>query len=119
MPEPTSQQFDVHLFPVVRMKVSGVHATSHQAAIEKALEQTDLHARLVSTGGEYAELLSHFLVDVVGDEQFAQSRWFYSQQTPPLDNLFRLVSWYDRGRPEAELQEIVRDARDVLTNSIG
>ena len=118
MTDSVSQQFDVHLFPVVRLKVSGVHATSPQAAIEKALEQMDLHAYLANIGGEYAEELSHFLVDMVGDEQFSQSRWFYSQQTPLLDNLSRLVSWYDRGRPEAELQQIVRDARDVLTNSI-
>ena len=57
MPEPTSQQFDVHLFPVVHLKVSGVHATSPQAAIEKALEQTDLHAQFAGVG-EYAEELA-------------------------------------------------------------
>ena len=115
---PDRQRFDVHLFPVVRLQVSGVEAGSPQAAIEKALEQTDLHSRFAGDDGEYAEELSHFLVDAAGDEQYEQSRWFYSKQTPLLANLSRLVLWSEHDRPETELHEILRDAREALANSV-
>ncbi|HSG70753.1 MAG TPA: hypothetical protein VLA12_10085 [Planctomycetaceae bacterium] len=110
--------FDVHLFPVVRIKVSGVAATSQREAIETALVQTDLHAHFSDSDGEFAEELSHFLVDVVGDEEYEQSRWYFSRETPVIANLARLVAWHDRGCPEIELPSIVRDARDILNNSL-
>ena len=115
---PDQQRFDVHLFPVVRLRVPGVEAESPQAAIEKALEQTDLHSRFAGDDGEYAEELSHFLVDAAGDEQYEQSRWFHSRQTPLLANLSRLVLWRDRGQTETELHEILRDAREALAKSV-
>jgi hypothetical protein len=61
--------YDVHLFPVVRLKVSGVQAASHVEAIERTLEKVgpELEGRFASAGVEYAEAISHYLVDVVGD----------------------------------------------------
>lgn len=116
--QPQLQQYDVHLFAVVRRKVAGIDATSHREAIEATLVKTDLYACFDGTEAEYAEELSHFLVDVVGDDEYAQSQWYYSQDAPLMSNLARLVSWYERGRPGEELEQIIRDARDVLANSV-
>lgn len=116
--QPQFQQYDVHLFAVVRRKVSDVNATSHREAIESALAKTDLYTCFGGPETEYAEELSHFLVDVVGDDEYAHSQWYYSQDVPLMSNLARLVSWYDRGRAGEELEQIIRDARDVLANSV-
>ena len=120
MPEPSPQQqrFNVHLYPVVRLVVSGVEAASHQDAVEKAIEQTDLCTRFASADGEYAEEISHFLVDVVGDDDYAQSWWFYSRQSPLMANFKRLIAWYDNGGSDDELDSIIADARAILAASI-
>lgn len=120
MPEPSPQQqrFNVHLFPVVRLAVHGVEAASHQEAVDRALEQTDLFARFASADGEYAEEISHFLVDVVGDNDYAQSWWFYSRQSPLMSNFARLVAWYENSGSVEELNSIIADARATLAASI-
>ena len=118
MPEQFTQQYDVHLFAVVRFKVGGVQAESHHEAVRSALAQTDLYAVCANGTGEYAEELAHYAVDVVGDKEFEHSRWYNSQESPLMANLARLVTWYDRGRPEEELDQILCDARDSLANSI-
>ena len=66
---PSSRRYDVHLFAVVRLDVADVEAASQREAVERALERVDLSARLAGPGFEYADELSHFLVDEVGDEQ--------------------------------------------------
>jgi hypothetical protein len=109
--------YDVHLFPVVRLKVSNVEAPSHREAIARARCQiaTDLTQRFPDDDGEYAEEFSHYLVEVVGDEKRLQSQSFYSQDEPLVANLKRLVNWYDARRNNtSELAEIIDDARDVL-----
>ena len=115
---PIPEQFDVHVFAVVRLKVAGVEATSHRKAIETALSKTDLSDCFAGPESEYAEELSHFLVDVVCDDDYAQSQWYYSQDVPLMSNLARLVTWYERGRPDDELGQIIRDAREILANSV-
>jgi len=117
MPEPAiPQKFDVHLFPVVRLKASGVAAASLRKAIDEALAQTDLYAELAGPDREYAEELSHFLVDVVGDEQYEQSQWFYSRETPLMSNLARLVAWHEGTRSEDELKTIIQDINDQVAD---
>ena len=109
--------YDVHLFPVVRLKVPNVEAPSHREAITWARCQIaeNLTQRCPDDAGEYAEEFSHYLVDVVGDEERRQSQSFYSQDEPLVANLRRLVNWYDARRDNAgELAEIINDARDVL-----
>ena len=109
--------YDVHLFPVVRLKVPNVEAPSHREAITWARCQIaeDLTQRIPDDDGEYAEEFSHYLVEVVGDEERLQSQSFYSQDEPLVANLRRLVNWYDARRDNAgELAEIISDARDVL-----
>ena len=109
--------YDVHLFPVFRLKVPSVEAPSHREAITRAVCQIaeDLTQRFPDDDGEYAEEFSHYLVEVVGDEERRQSQSFYSQDEPLVANLRRLVNWYDARRDNAgELAEIINDARDVL-----
>ena len=115
MPDQAEQRrFNVHLFPVIRLLVSDVEADSHRAAVEKALAMTDLYARFEASDGDYAEEISHYLVDVVGDDEYAESWWFYSRQSPFMANFARLVSWYDRGRSDDELDAIIADVRQIL-----
>src|SRR5687767_8449376 len=74
-------QFDVHLFAVVRVKIPHVAAASHRDAIAWAVEHSgDLYERFAGADSEFAEEFSHFLVDVVGDNAFEQSQWFYCEQ---------------------------------------
>lgn len=116
--EQPKQQFNVHIFAVVRVMVPGVDAVSQREAISKTLASTDLHAQFIDTDCEYAEELAYFAVDVVGDDEFSQTRWYDNRETPHLTYLARLIQWYDNGRPEDELQQVIRDAREVLANSV-
>jgi hypothetical protein len=118
---PQARVFDVHLFPVVRLKASGVMAASHEQAIEKALEQVvpELPARLANSGIEYAEEVSHFLVDVAGDAEYRQSHWYYSREEPLLSYLSRLVAWYDADRADDDaLEKLVAEAREALRSAV-
>jgi hypothetical protein len=119
--QPDNQSlYDVHLFPVIRLKVSGIAAASHREAIEKACAATvpDLYQRYETKDGDFAEEISHFLVDVVGDEQFECSRFYYSQTDPLVSNLARLITWYENGADGEELERIIADAREVLETSV-
>jgi hypothetical protein len=109
--------YDVHLFPVVRVKIPNVEASSHGEAITCAVQQVgdEFAERFRANDGEYSEEFSHYLVDVVGDGEYLQSQSFYSQDEPLVANLRRLVNWYDAQRGNAgELAEIINDARNVL-----
>lgn len=68
------QTFDVHLYPVARVKFSGVSAETHELAAASAAEQfraaPDRHMR----NCEYADEMQSALVDVVGDEDHVKTR---------------------------------------------
>lgn len=70
--------FDVHVYPVARMKITGIEAYSPEAAIKRA-EQTDFHELLKnepkvgSPDIEYAEEIAGFLVDEQGDPEHERS----------------------------------------------
>lgn len=73
-------RYHVHLYPVVRVKVEGVEATSPAEAVEKALaEGPDLYDLFRRDGPpvtEYAEEVPTALVDVEGDAEYEHSRYF-------------------------------------------
>ena len=71
-----TQTYDVHLFPVVRLKFPRVQAESQTEAIEKAIE--GFHSSLPSAfvDAEYADELEYFLVDEVGDEEYERTQWY-------------------------------------------
>jgi len=70
--------FDVHVYPVARVKITGIEAYSHEAAIKQA-EQTDFHELLRnepkagSSDIEYAEEIAGFLVDEPDDPEHERS----------------------------------------------
>ena len=87
-----TNRYDVHLFAIVRVKVSGVEAESQQAAIAKTVEGVDLHELLDREGVEAetpaglvtaitaAEEIAYVLVDEWDDPGFARSQHY--QQNP-------------------------------------
>lgn len=85
-------KYDVHLFTIVRVKVSGVEADSHSEAAKKAAEQTDMDALFNSDTTEWSEEHSHALVDVVGDTTYEKSRWLNKDLTRTLN--------FNRPRPK-------------------
>jgi hypothetical protein len=121
MADPASTLFDVHLFAVVRLKVSGVPAPTMTDAIPAALERIpapSLYGRFSSPDTEYAEEISHYLVDVVGDTEFAQSRFFDSAEDPLVQFVRELVAWHDGGRDTDRLSHLLAQARQFLDATI-
>ena len=77
-------RYNVHIFAIVRVKVPDVEAGSHQDAIKKAVECTNLNDvfDLVSPvpgveHTEYGEEISHYLVDELGDEEYRHSTFYH------------------------------------------
>jgi hypothetical protein len=71
-----TRTYDVHLFPVVRMKIPGVQAESQTEAIKKAIEGFAFSSPFVFGDAEYADELEFFLVDEVGDEEYERTQWY-------------------------------------------
>jgi hypothetical protein len=76
-------KYNVTLQAAVNVRVADVEAATPQEAIQKALDRTDLYSLLEREKPtpkvdftEYAEEVREALVDVVGDEEYDQSRWF-------------------------------------------
>jgi hypothetical protein len=77
------KQHNVHIFAVVRVKVSNVQAENHAEAIRKAETMVDLHQMFLGSDSEFADDVDCFLVDDVGDEEFANSRWYGKDGVTP------------------------------------
>lgn len=77
-------KYDVHIYAVVRVKVTGIEAESQTDAIPKAEEAVDLyrlfdrntHLPEAVAHVEYADENSYFLVDNQDDEEFANSHFY-------------------------------------------
>ena len=78
---------NVHIYAIVRVKVSNVEAENHAEAIKKAEDMIDLNG-LFNRGSdqEFADDIDCFLVDEVGDEEFNVSVYSFH-----LDKLCRLI----------------------------
>jgi hypothetical protein len=63
-------QFDIHIYAVVRVKVRGVEAENQAAAIARAVRETDLFEEIHRPEAEFSEDISHYLVDIQGDEEY-------------------------------------------------
>jgi hypothetical protein len=90
-------KFDVHIFTVVRVKISGVEAESHSEAAKKANESVDMNALFNDTDSqgivtEWADEHSHALVDVVGDTEYTKSKWLCKDLTRTMN--------FNRPRPK-------------------
>ena len=94
--------YEVHCFEVVRIIVTGIEADSHRDAIRKVKETTDGWWMNVSTAldnltkhgpiGNVADIeltdeeTTRYLVDVQGDEDFSDSRWFDGEGNDVTDD---------------------------------
>lgn len=94
MSEQSAQRYNVHLFAVVRIKVPNVEAASMIEANQKAYDLVGDHLFDYFSNDtprglpgvehvEYAEELSHCLTDIVGDDEYEQSRWFKNDLVTP------------------------------------
>lgn len=86
-----NQGFDVHLYALVRVKVSDVRAADQASAISAAMAEVNLDdvfnrtfdgagletANGVVTAVEYADEVQYALVDEHGDAEYARSRAFH------------------------------------------
>lgn len=74
-----NKKYNVHIFTVVRVFVPNVEAKDMTDAVNRAAAKTDFYEIFRSHGHlpdtDWGEEHSHFLVDVVGDEEFSQSQW--------------------------------------------
>lgn len=85
-----NQGFDVHLYALVRVKISEVRAADQTAAIRAAMDAVSLddvfnrtyaaprlaNAHGVVTAVEYADEVQYALVDERGDDEYERSRAF-------------------------------------------
>lgn len=115
--------YDVHLFAIIRRKIAHISADSAPAAIATAQEHPATARWLNRLDdpdgvGEFADEFSHFLVDVEGDEEFEQSRWFHSGTNPLLKPLRELIAWGDSERDEGQLAALLADVRQILSITV-
>ena len=76
-------QYNVHVCAVVRIKINRVEADNMCQAIERAEDEANLASLFphhIVDGGrletEYAEDVTSYLVDVVGDEEYSRTTLF-------------------------------------------
>jgi len=110
-------RFDVHLYPVGMVTVRGIEADSQLAAGCLACSQMrdallDRFRRIqVEFDGEF----SGFLVDVEGDHEFAQSRFFHNGDDPLIDLFRRFVRCHDSSQPDSsQLPALLAEAREEI-----
>lgn len=114
-------RYDVHLFPIVRLKVADIAAVNSRAAIEAALADPSVVQRLEQLNAperEFDQDFSHFGVDLVDDPDYERSEWFHSLTEPLLEPLRKLVAWDEAGRPPDALTALLSDARDQLSQTV-
>ena len=84
-------KYDVHIFALVRVKVAGIAAQSQAEAIVKAEDSVDLYHLFDNAGAfgveatEFADEITHYLVDEVGDLTHQRSRFYEADGTTVLD----------------------------------
>ena len=61
-------RYVVHVYAVVRVPIKGVNAESPEEAVKKVDEEINLHEILDKGEVEYAEDVTEYLVDEVGDD---------------------------------------------------
>ena len=79
-----TKRFDVHAYPVARIKITGIEAENPEEAIQKAEETIDFHELLdirppnnvTTIEIEYAEEITGYLVDEENDPEYENSRMF-------------------------------------------
>ena len=77
------KNYNVHLYITLRVKVPNLEANSQLEAIEEAekkicplLNNGVLDLTFYPCNTEYADEITGYLVDEVGDEEYLQSEWY-------------------------------------------
>lgn len=70
-----TMKYDVYIYPIVRLKVSGIEAANQCEAIKIACDSCDFEALLSHPEYEYVDEIAHFLVDEENDPEHKNSRW--------------------------------------------
>jgi len=84
-------KYDVHIFAIVRVKVARISAESQIEAIHKAEGSVDLYTLFNKPDSvnvettEFADGISHYLVDEVGDSTYERSRFYEADGETVLD----------------------------------
>jgi hypothetical protein len=84
-------KYDVHIFAVVRVKIAGVDAESQTEAIVNAEDSVDLYRLFENPGAfgveatDFADEITHYLVDEVGDSTYERSRFYEADGKTVLD----------------------------------
>jgi len=74
-PTKEDKLWNVHIFPVMRVKVTNIKAENQMDAVKEA-ESFFLRNQSSLLGeSEYAEDIAYYLIDEVGDEDFKNSIW--------------------------------------------
>jgi hypothetical protein len=120
---PTEKLYEVHVFAVIRRRISHISATSPAEAIKAAADRRSLSRWLdqfrdADTVGEFAEEFSHFLIDVADDPEFLESRWFHSAHHPLIPRLRKLAAWDEQGRDPVVLNELLDNVRQILAETV-
>jgi len=68
--------YDVHIFAVIRIKVGGIQADNQKEAIRQALQSVHLHAQFDGANTAYADEISSYMVDEVGDAEYGRTRCY-------------------------------------------
>jgi hypothetical protein len=75
-------KYTVWVFPIVRVKVPDVEASSQEEAMKKVDESTDFHALLDRENIEFAEEIDCFHVDEDNDPEYERSQWYDADYSP-------------------------------------
>jgi len=82
--------YHVHLYALVRVKVPNVEADSPEAACPDAAKRVDLDSLFHGVSGpyvsdvEYADEVTHYLVDLDGDTDYEESVYLDGDKLRPL-----------------------------------
>lgn len=115
--------YDVHLFAIIRRRLTNISASDPRTAVVAAQADPSVGRWLRQLDdtdgfGEFAEEFSHFLVDVVGDDEFLKSEWFHSDDDPLLVPLRELLAWDEAGRNSDRLTALLATVRSLLDSSV-
>ena len=80
-------KYNVHIYAVVRLKVENIEADTHRDAICSALESVDFYREFEGKRTEYAEDITSYVVDEVGDESYEHTRTYLDADHLELNKL--------------------------------
>lgn len=96
--------FDVHVYAVIRQKFEKVEAPTQQEACLAAMKTPEFsrwmdcfryNGEELAPAGEYADGIDGFLVDVCGDTEYNESRFYYDTDNKFVELAKKILAWAD------------------------